>query len=105
MKINFIEKNRENIIIYVDDALMLKMDEQLVKLLHNIIKNNIPSVFCVRIDEFESLYLNDYFIKKYENIIAIEEPEYKDVYTMIENHVKNISNERIMLKTLVMVIR
>ena len=92
MIINFIEKNRENVIIYVDDALMLKMDEQLVKLLHIIIKNNVPSVFCVRIDEYENLYLNDYFIKKYENIIAVEEPEYKDVYPMIKNHVKNISD-------------
>ena len=91
--ISFIEKNKDYIIIYVDDALMLKMDEQLIKILHILVKDNIPSVFCVRLDEYESLYLNDYFIKKYENIIAVEEPEYKDVYPMIENHVKNISRD------------
>lgn len=88
--INFIEKNRDNIIIYVDDALYLKFDEQMMKILHFIVKSNVPTIFCCRIDEYENLYLNDYFIKKFENMIAIEEPEYKEVYHMIENHIENI---------------
>ena len=88
--INFIEKNRDNIIIYVDDALYLKLDEQMVKILHFIVKSNVPTILCCRIDEYENLYLNDYFIKKFENVIAIEEPEYKAVYQMIKNHLENI---------------
>ena len=88
--INFIEKNKEYIIIYVDDAIMMKMDEKLIKVLHFIIKNDVPTVLCCRTDAYEDLYLEDYFIKKYENIIAVEEPEYKEVFTMIEDHINNI---------------
>lgn len=88
--INFIEKYKDSIIIYVDDALYLKFDEQMVKILHFIVKSNVPTILCCRIDEYENLYLNDYFIKKFENVIAIEEPEYKDVYQMLEKHLDNI---------------
>lgn len=93
MIMDFIRRNKDYIIIYVDDALYLKLDEHMVKLLHFIIKSNVPTMLCCRTEQYESLYLDDYFINKYENIIAVEEPEYKDIYPMIKNHVKNISTD------------
>lgn len=91
--INYIEKYKNHIILYVDDALFLKMDEQLIKILHYVIKNDIPAIFCCRTEEYEKLYIDDYFIKKSENTIYIDEPEYKEIYPMIENHINVIMDE------------
>lgn len=91
--INYIEKYKKYVIIYVDDALYLKMDEHLIKILHYVIKNDIQAIFCCRAEEYEKLYMEDYFIKKYENIIFIDEPEYKEIYPIIENHINAIMDE------------
>ena len=90
----FLKNSKEYVMLYVDDSIYMKMDEDLIMLLHSIIaKYNIPIIICSRIKEYESLYEEDYFIKKHENIIFVEEPEYKDVVPIIEYNIPYIEKQ------------
>lgn len=82
---DFIIKEKENIIIYVDNFLHMKCDEKLLLLLHEILKkHNIKFISTIRYEDFEQYFLSDNFINKYLNEIEILEPEPEEIFDMIK---------------------
>lgn len=85
----FIEANKENTIIYIDNLLHMKFDEKLIFLLHTILKKyGIKLLASINTKDFEKYFLEDDNISKHLNKIDIVEPEKEELFDMIEARVK-----------------
>lgn len=90
----FIEANKENTIIYIDNLLHMKFDEKLIYLLHTILKKDgIKLLASINTEDFETYFLEDDNISKYLNKIDIVEPEKEELFDMIEARVKLLQRQ------------
>ena len=86
---NFLVKNRKEIVLYVDKALLMKTDYWLIKMLHAlIIQYKIPFITTCSTKDFDTYFLKDDMIAKYLNEVYVEEPELEELQPMIKNHIE-----------------
>jgi len=86
----FFKQYRNEIVIYIDDAIFMKTDEYLMDILNRLVKiYNIPMIMATTYDNYEYYFLNDFIISKFINEIYVEEPVYDDIEPMLRNFIKN----------------
>ena len=90
----FMVRNKESIILYIDDALDMLTHENLWVLLETIItKYNIPIITTCLDKNMEEYFLEIDSISKYINIIYVDAPELDEIYPMIKNFIKKKEKE------------
>lgn len=80
----FIKKNKNDIILFVNELIYLETDVQLANLLNVIIKYNIKFIATSTTELYDEYFTKDFTISKYLNKVEILEPELKDIYSMIK---------------------
>lgn len=89
----FLVKNRKNIILYIDKGLYMRTDEFLNMMLYAcIIKYNIPMIVTLNSEDYDRYFKEDTNISKYLNEVYIKEPEMDEIRPMIENKLKFLEN-------------
>lgn len=92
--ISFLIHNRENIILYVDKAINLKIDIYLIYILYTCLKvYNIPLIVTSSEDNFENYFYEDQSIAKYINYIFVEEPELNEVEPMVRPYIRKLQKQ------------
>ena len=90
----FLEKNKERIILYIDNAIEWKTDVGMIELLYKaLIEYNIPILATERTERFDDYFLNDSMLSKYLNYIYIEEPELEQIETLLADHIKYLQEK------------
>ena len=85
---NFIKSHSSDIIIYIDDVVYMTLDDDLMRLLYKLIKKeNIPIIMCTRSEMYNYIFAEDYFITKSINLVEVMEPEFEEIYPMLEKTV------------------
>lgn len=101
---NFLVKNKKEIVLYIDNAIYMKTDEWLIMMLYACIKKyNIPMIATLSVEDYEKYFLADTSLAKYLNDVYIEEPEYKEIASMLKSRIElfkkrykvNISDEMV----------
>ena len=88
---NFLVKNKKKIVLYVDQAIFMKIDYWLIRMLYAVITTyNIPFITTVREEDFENYFLQDSAIAKYVNEVYVKEPEYEELGSMLEGHIERL---------------
>lgn len=88
--IEFLSKNKEKLVIFIDNGLMMYTDIELIKLLHAITNLNIPLISTCDAEYFEEVFLNNPFGGKAYNYVLIEEPEIKTNIKMAYEYAKRL---------------
>lgn len=92
--IEFLAENKDDIILFVDKALLLKTDVGLIKILVNCLKkHNIPLIVTSSTENFENFFLDDQSISKYVNFIEVEEPALIEVEPMLMPHIQKLEKQ------------
>lgn len=92
--IYFLVKNKKKVILFIDKAIYMKVDELLITLLYVCIKKfNIPVITTSSEENFEDYFLNDGSISKYVNYIYVEEPEIEEIQPMIMDHIRSLKKQ------------
>lgn len=82
--IKYLMKNKNNIILYVDDLLTMKYDIYLAQLLIIILKKlNVKFVASITYENYENYFEADDTICKYLNPIYLTEPDIEDIYEIV----------------------
>lgn len=90
----YLVKNANNVVLYIDKALYMKVDPYLAAMFNKcIIKYKIPLITTCSEAEFEDVFQGDFFIGKYVNRISVKEPEIEEILPMVKNHVKKLEIE------------
>ena len=90
----FLVKNRENCILFIDDGILMKTDERLIFMLQDIISSlNIPLISTLSIEDYEEYFVEDFTISKYLNFVYVEEPELEDVLDMVKAHALGLQKQ------------
>ena len=85
----FLIGNKNTVVLFIDEAIYMKMDERLIAMLYNCIKKfNIPIITTASENNYDEYFLGDPSLEKYVNYVYVEEPEYKELKPMIMNHIK-----------------
>lgn len=85
----FLIRNRNTVVLFIDEAIYMKMDERLIVMLYKCIKKlNIPIITTASENNYDEYFLGDPSLEKYVNYVYVEEPEYKELKPMIMNHIK-----------------
>lgn len=89
MIMEFLIKNRNNVVLFIDEAIYMKTDERLIIMLYKCIKKfNIPIIATASESNYDMYFLGDSSLEKYVNYVYVEEPEYKELKPMIMHHIK-----------------
>lgn len=92
--LGFLKKNKDKIILFIDNALYMKMDEYLIITLYNcIMKLNIPVITTASAEDFNNYFLQDPSISKYVNDIYVEEPEIYELKPMLKKHILRLKKQ------------
>ena len=92
--IKYLMKNKNNIILYVDDLLTMKYDIYLAQLLIIILKKfNVKLVASITYENYEDYFEEDDTICKYLNPIYLDEPDIEDIYNIILSKVLNLQKK------------
>lgn len=92
--LNFLKKNKKNIILYVDNGIFLKSSLELILLLQNlVIKYNIPIISTISKENFENYFLGDSVIAKYLNYVYVAEPEFEEIEPMVSSHIVKLEKK------------
>lgn len=92
--LGFLKKNKDKIILYIDKALYMKMDEYLILTLYNcIMRLNIPVITTASVEDFNNYFLKDPSISKYVNDIYIEEPDIYELEPMLKKHISRLKKQ------------
>lgn len=89
--IDFISKNKNKIVILIDEAIYMKTEELLISMLYSCIKKlNIPIIATSSEENYDDYFLGDPGLEKYVNYVYVEEPEYKELKPMIIPHIRKL---------------
>lgn len=92
--VSFLKENKENIILYVDKAIYMKTDIELIYILYACLKEyNIPLIVTSSEDNFDDYFYNDESISKYINYITVEEPDFNETEEMVRPYVKTLEEQ------------
>lgn len=89
----FIKKNKNNIILFVNELIYLKTDTELAILLNEIIKSNIKFISTSTAELYDEYFAEDFIISTYLNKVEILEPELKDIYSMIKPDIQYLKKK------------
>ena len=91
---NFIVKQKQKIILYIDDSFDMLTNAHLSELLYNFItKYNVPMITTSLEERMEEYFLEVDSMSKYLNVVYVEEPELDEIYPMIKNFIKKKEKE------------
>lgn len=91
---SFLKEHQNSTIIYIDDSLDMLFSEEMWKLIEFLVtKSRIPVITTSLPKYMEEAYMEIDSIKKYINIIYVDEPPIDDVYEMVENHIKKLEKK------------
>lgn len=92
--LTFLAKNKENVILYIDKSIYMKVDYWMAVMLNScIVKYNIPIITTSYEEEFEQYFQNDFIIGKYVNRVCVDEPEIENIQSMISNHICKLKRD------------
>ena len=92
--VNFVVKNREKIILYIDDSFDMVTDNTLSEIFYYLItKYNVPILTTSLAERINEYFLDVDSLSKYLNLILVQEPELNEIYPMIQNFIKNKEKE------------
>lgn len=92
--VNFLKQNKESIILYVDKAIYMKVDIQLIYILYACLKeHNIPLIVTSSEDNFDDYFYNDESISKYINYISVEEPDFDETEEMVRPYIETLEEQ------------
>lgn len=89
----YIEKNKSNVILYIDDLLTMKYDFLLARMFMIMIKFGIRIIASITPDDYTKYFQNDDTICKYLNPIYLEEPDVEDMYSIISGKVSKLQEK------------
>lgn len=91
---DFLQKNKSEIILFIDKAIQMKTDISLIYILYACLKEyNIPLITTSLEDNFEDYFYDDQSISKYVNYIYVEEPELNEVVAMVAPRIKDLEEQ------------
>lgn len=92
--VKYLKKNKNNIILYVDDLLTMKYDIYLAQLLIIILKKlNVKFVASITYENYENYFEADDTICKYLNPIYLTEPDIEDIYEIVLSKVLKLQKK------------
>ena len=92
--LKFIKKNRDKVVIFIDNAIYMKTEEMLISALNFLIATqHIPLIATIREDVFEDYFIDDLVISKYLNYVYIDEPELEEIQPMIKKHILKLQKK------------
>ena len=92
--VKYLKKNKNNIILYVDDLLTMKYDIYLAQLLIIILKKlKMKFVASITYENYEDYFEEDDTICKYLNPIYLDEPDIEDIYNIILSKVLKLQKK------------
>lgn len=90
---NFLVEHRKNIVLYIDDALYMKVDVYLIKMLYAcMIKYHIPVIATLSEEDYGNYFWEDVTIAKYLNEVYVQEPEKDELKAIVEPHIMLFEN-------------
>lgn len=91
---NFLEDNKEDIVLYIDKAIYMKTDYLLATLLNNVIvSHNIPFITTASVEDYEKYFFVDATLSKHLNYLYIDEPELEEIEPIIKNHILSLKKQ------------
>ena len=92
--LEFIEKNRNSIILYIDNLIHIKCDVEIMKwFLLLLEKCNAKIIGSVSFDDFENYFMVDIASMKYLNPILLEEPNIEEIYPILKDQIDILKKE------------
>lgn len=92
--VEFLAQNKNDIILYVEDAVYMKVDIQLIYILYSCLKRySIPFITTTSTDNFEDYIYNDQSISKYVNYIHVDEPELNELLPMVQPTIECLTKQ------------
>ena len=92
--VNFLVKNKDKVVLYIDKAIYMKTDYLLIEVLNALIsKFNIPVITTASEEDFERYFFEDSIMAKYVNYVYVEEPELEEIEPMIKNHILKLQKQ------------
>lgn len=90
----FLVKNKNKVILYMDKAIYMKMDEYFVMMFYAFItKYNIPIITTSSEEVFEEHFFQENIFSKYVNEVYIEEPELEELQPMLQSKIVALQKE------------
>ena len=90
----FILKNKDEIILYIEDSFDMLTNVSLVEFFYSLIqKYNIPILTTSLEENMEEYFIDSDYISKYLNIVYIDEPNPDEIYPMIKYFIKRKEKE------------
>ncbi|MBP3254997.1 MAG: hypothetical protein J6M60_00690 [Clostridia bacterium] len=94
MLTNFIIKNKDKCILYIEDSVEMLMHDNLWDMLEMLVtKHNVPILTASSPENMQEYFLEIDSISKYINIVYIREPELDEIYPMIKMFIKKKEKE------------
>ena len=88
----FLEKNKDNIVIYIDKAIYMTTDVYLIDILYFCIKTKIPFISTIDEESYAN-FCTDLNIVKYLNYVNVDEPELNELEPMVLPHIKKLEKK------------
>lgn len=85
---NCLVENRKSIVLYIDNALFMKAELYLIKMLHACIKRyHIPIIATLNAEDYERYFWEDTNLSKFLNEVYVQEPEVEELKEIIKPHI------------------
>lgn len=92
--LEFIEINRNSIILYIDDLIHVKCEVGLMKCFLVFIKKyNVKIISSISYEDFQNYFINDLSSMKYLNPILLEEPDLEEIYPILKDQIDMLQKE------------
>ena len=89
----FIINNKNRIILYVDNAILIKTNVNLTKVFHLLVKSDVPIIATSSVEDFEDYFLSDFYIDKFLNFVYLDEPQIKEVQPMLQSKIEKLKEK------------
>ena len=90
----FIQLNRNKIILYIDNLLHIKCEIDLAKYFRNFFKrSSVKILSSCSIEDFETYFIIDNELIKYMNPIIVDEPDVDELYPMLKEKIQAMQKE------------
>lgn len=84
----FVQTNKNNVILYIDNLLHVKCDYDLFKIFMLFVNSyNAKIIASIYTEDFEKYFIKDAELMKYLNPIMVEEPDIEEIYPMLETKI------------------
>lgn len=92
--LEFVEINRNSIILYIDNLIHVKYDVGLMKCFLLFIKtHNVKIISSIAYEDFQNYFIDDISSMKYLNPILLEEPDIEEIYPILKKQIDTLQKE------------